>query len=300
MTSIQWLAVPAVVAVLIAARTANQNEGTPVRDRAYPTATAVRLDGVAQKVGKGTTRTYVLVDQTTGAALEVGVALSDGALDGLPAPMQMSAADKASMEHMDMHTWTLELPEKNPTPFKFVTFGWNPQGHEPPGVWDVPHFDFHFYTVARAVIDSIVPSNPRFAEKAAKLPAQERRAQFYLDASTATKMPPTAMTVPQMGLHWFDVRTPEVQAMAGHPEAYRPFTKTYIYGSWDGQFTFGEPMITRAHLLDVRSRGADEVMEVPLVKFNEPGSYPGAYRITWDAESREWRIALTQFSVATK
>ena len=43
----------------------------------------------------------------------------------------------------------LDLPAKNPTQYKFVQFDWNPAGHEPAGVYDLPHFDFHFYTVSR-------------------------------------------------------------------------------------------------------------------------------------------------------
>jgi len=297
MQSIKWVVAPVAAVVVLAAAGSEltARSGTIVNEARYAPARALRMDGVAQKVGNGTTRAYLIVDQNTGAPLEIGVALSEGALDGLPAPMQMSAADKGSMDHMDMHTWNLELPAKNPTAYKFVQFGWNPQGHEPPGVYDVPHFDFHFYTVVKSVVDSIVPSNPKFAEKASKLPAQDARAQFYVDAATAAQAPAAAVTVPLMGLHWLDVRTPEIQGMAGHPEAYKPFTTTFIYGSWDGQFIFSEPMITRAFLQSVRDRAGDEVIQTPTVKFPEPGSYPSAYRIKWDAESREWRIALTQF-----
>ena len=37
--------------------------------------------------------------------------------------------------------------------------------------------------------------------------------------------------------------------MLGKPEEYRPFTRTFIHGSWDGQIIFWEPMITRAHIV---------------------------------------------------
>ncbi|HJQ21458.1 MAG TPA: hypothetical protein VJ867_14005 [Gemmatimonadaceae bacterium] len=295
MKSLTMLFGPAALAVVVAANSVVSRRGTEVRDALYGNARIARLDGAAQKAGNGTTRAYVLVDKESGKALEVGVALSEGVMDGLPAPRKLSMADMASMEHMDMHTWVLDLPKNNPSPYKFVTFGWNPQGHEPAGVWDVPHFDFHFYTVGRDVRASIVLSNPDFASKAAKYPAEVARAPFYLDAATAAKTEAKNITVPEMGLHWFDVRTPEIQALAGHPEAYKPFTKTFIYGSWDGQFIFSEPMITRAYLLSVREQNGDNVAEVPVVKFSEPGSYGSAYRIKWDAENREYRIALTQF-----
>lgn len=261
----------------------------------------VRLDGLAQKVGNGTARTFIVVDeQNPDVPVEVGVALSEGAMEGLPKPMAMNHAASAGGEHLDMHNWLLDLPSKNPTPYKFVQFGWNPKGHEPPGVWDVPHFDFHFYTVPVSVRNSILPSDPQFAEKAARYPADSLRPPFYLDAAAAAKTTPAAMTVPEMGLHWIDVRTPEVQAIAGKPEAYKPFTKTYIYGTWNGEFIFGEPMITRAYLLEKRATKEaavrDELIPVPSAVFTEPGYYPEAYRIRWDEKSREYLVSVTRFA----
>jgi len=39
----------------------------------------------------------------------------------------------------------------------------------------------------------------------------------------------------------------------------------------------------------------DRVIELPQAKQYAPGGYyPKAYRIAWDAEQKEYRIALTQ------
>ncbi|HET7459499.1 MAG TPA: DUF5602 domain-containing protein [Gemmatimonadaceae bacterium] len=267
----------------------------PHADRAgFDQAGAHRQYGVPQKVGNGTVRTYVVLDQKNGGApLEVGVALSEQALEGLPAP----AASGDMMANM--HMYLLDMPAQNPTPYKFVQFDWNPIGHEPAGVYDLPHFDFHFYTVGKDVRASIVPSDPRYAVKAASFPALEFRAPFYIDAATAAGAPPAAVTVPQMGLHWLDVRSPELQGMAGHPEAFRPFTKTFIYGSWDGQFIFDEPMITRAYIAakhDATDPAVqDEIIPVSTAQRYAPaGYYPSAYRIAYDAQAKEYRIAMTQ------
>ena len=258
----------------------------------------VRLDGAAKRVGNGTARAYIVVDDAD-APVEIGVALSEGVMEGLPAPSPMKH-QVDGVEHLDMHSWILELPSRNPTRYTFVQFGWNPQGHEPPGVWDTPHFDFHFYTVGIDVRNAIVPSDPKFSEKAARYPAKELVPPFYLDAATAARRTPAEMTVPEMGTHWFDVRTPEVQKLTGKPEAYRPFTTTYIYGTWNGEFIFAEPMITRAYLLSKRAAkdaaGRDTVIAVPAAGFPRSGSYAQAYRITFDEKAREYRIALTQFT----
>ena len=258
--------------------------------------------GEKVKVGNGTVRTYITMDQKQGGVpIEIGVAMSEEAMHGLPEPMAMSAEAMKEAGHTNMHMYLLDLPAQNPTSYQFVQFDWNPAGHEPAGVYDQPHFDFHFYNVARELRESIVPSDPQYAQKAANYPAAEFRPQFYIDAATAAGAPAAAVTVPQMGLHWLDVRSPELQGLTGNPAGYKPFTKTFIYGSWDGQFIFDEPMITRAYILAKRTATdpsvQNEIIPVPVpAKRAVAGYYPAAYRIAWDAQAKEYRIALTQLA----
>ena len=89
--------------------------------------------------------------------------------------------------------------------------------------------------------------------------------------------------------------------MAGHPENAKPFTKTFIYGSWDGQFIFDEPMITRAYLMSKREATdpavRDELIPVPTApRYSPAGFYPGAYRISYDPSAKEYHVALTQLT----
>ena len=291
------LAVASFVACTDPGSTGVASNTTASLDRAgFDQAGAHRQYGTPQKVGNGTVRTYIVTDQKNGARpLEVGVALSEQAMEGLPAPV-------ASTDPMaNMHMYTLDLPAKNPTQYKFVQFDWNPKGHEPDSVYTYAHFDFHFYTVPVEVRNSILPSDPQYAAKAANYPAPEYRPPFYLDAATAANAPAAAVTIPMMGLHWLDVRSPELQKLTGNPAGYRPFTKTFIYGTWDGQFIFDEPMITRAYILEKKTTAdpslADEVVPVPTAaKYSPAGFYPSAYRITWDAQQKEYRVALTQLA----
>jgi hypothetical protein len=274
-------------------------------DRAgFDQAGAHRQYGTPAKLGNGMIRTYVVLDQkNSGRPLEVGVAMSEASLDGLPAPTAMSAEMKGH-DHgpSNGNVYLLDLPAQNPTPYKFVQFDWNPSGHEPEGVYTLPHFDFHFYTVPVEVRNSIVPSDPQYFEKAANLPQQSERYPFYLDAGTlAGGAPQGAVSVPLMGLHWLDVRSPELQQLAGNPGAWQPFTKTFIYGSWNGQFIFDEPMITRAHILAKKTATdpavIDEIIPVSTAqRYSPAGFYPSAYRIMWDAQAKEYRVALTQLS----
>ena len=273
-------------------------------DRAgFDQAGANRQYGTPTKVGNGMIRTYVVLDEKNGGRpLEVGVAMSEQSLEGLPAAAPMPAEMKGHRHHDMSNSLVLDLPAKNPTPYKFVQFDWNPNGHEPDNVYTLPHFDFHFYRVPVDVRNSIVPSDPLYAQKAASYPGVQYRAPFYLDAATAAGgIPAAAATVPMMGLHWLDVRSPELQMLTGNPGGWQPFTKTFIYGSWDGQFIFDEPMITRAHILSKKTATdpavIDEIIPVSTAQQYSPaGYYPGAYRITWDAQAKEYRIALTQLS----
>jgi hypothetical protein len=253
-----------------------------------------RLYGSAVKVGDGNARSYVLFDEKTGAPREIGVALSEQALENLPAAGSGHHGAGAMT-----HEFILSLPEGNKTPFQFVEMNWNPMGHEPDGVYqDVPHFDFHFYTISKAERDAIVPTNPDFAKKANNVPAKEYVPPFNVPLGPPGASP-AQVAVPMMGVHWLDVRSPELQNLLGKPDAYQPFTATFIHGSWDGRFHFWEPMITRAHILVKKTTNdaavRDQVLPLPLpAKYQTPGYYPAAYRITWDADAREYRIALTE------
>ena len=273
-----------------------------------PSSSAGRRSyGAAQKLGAGTVRTYIVTDPNNmRVPLEVGVAISEEAMATVPAPVAMSHEQmmKEEMEHgshANMHMWNLELPANNPTSYKFVQFGWNPVGHPPMNVYTLPHFDFHFYRISPAAVDAIMPKDPQYAAKAGRIPAPELRPEFFLDPMTLAKAPAEAVAVPKMGVHWLDVRAAELQGLAGKPENAKPFTKTFIYGSWDGAFIFDEPMITREYILAKKAAtdaaGREEIVPVPVSKaVAEPGWYPSAYKIAYDAEAKEYRIAMTQLA----
>ena len=242
-------------------------------------------------VGHGTLRSYVTVRD--GAPAELGVAFSEAALEGLPTNGVGHHGGGGPI-----HQYVLDFPTGNPAPFRFVEVNWNPMGHEPAGVYqDVPHFDFHFYTVGKAERDAIVPSDPAYAAKANALPTGDYVPPFALQLGPPGATP-ADVAVPRMGVHWVDARSVELQRLLGKPEAYQPFTRTFLLGSWNGRFHFWEPMITRAHLLAKKSAtdaaARDEVIPISLpARYDEPGYYPTAYRITWDGQAREYRVALT-------
>jgi hypothetical protein len=242
-----------------------------------------RLEGDAVALGNGRARTYVVVDGTTGNPTEVGVALSEAALEGLPE----TSPDHGPGTHGPYSEYLLELPARNPTPYRFVELDWNPQGHG--GPYTAPHFDFHFYRVPLATRNEIDLGAADFAGRAARLPAPEEIPAGYVSTHVLLNTTPAGMTVPRMGLHWVDLASPEL------PPQSKPFTSTFIVGSWDGQVIFDEPMITRDFIL-AHKADTSTVRSVPVPqaqRYLPAGYYPASYEIAWDARAREYRIALT-------
>ena len=276
------------------------NDAKPDLSQSGTTPGTHRQYGTPVKVGDGQARSYVVLDAKNGnAPIEVGVALSERAMDGLPAPMDHGGGD-GGHAHADSHEFILPLPAQNPTPFKLVELNWNPAGHEPPGVYDIPHFDFHFYTITKAERDAILPSDPQYAAKANNMPAADLVPPFVA-LPLPPGVPPVAAAVPRMGVHMSDMRSPEIQGLLGNPQGFKPFTTTFIHGAWDGKVTFFEPMITRAYLMAKKTETdpakRDETIALPTAqRYSPAGHYPSAYRITWDAQAKEYRVALTQLA----
>jgi hypothetical protein len=223
---------------------------------------AITTYGTAVPVGNGTARTYLKAEG--GIPTEVGVALSQGALDSLPMTPKMGG-----------YEYVLTFPTGNSTQYQTVGLNWNPTGHPPSTVYTIPHFDVHFYMITPAERGAMDATDPAFATKSANLPAAAYQVAGYV-------ADPIANFIPHMGLHWTDSNSGEFHG--------QPFTRTFIYGSWNGQFTFLEPMITRAYLLTQ----PNEV--VPLGRAAQhaiSGYYPAGYRVSWNGATSEYQIALT-------
>jgi hypothetical protein len=229
--------------------------------------------GEAVKLGNGTMRSYIVKDGKKAA--EIGVALSEQALEGLPQHGKKGA-------HGEFLDYVVALPKNNPTPYKFVEVDWNPAGHVPNGIYTEPHFDFHFYTIPVEERNTIETTNPNWVANARNIPAAEYMPAGYISTAQAGKVEPEADVVPRMGLHWIDPTSPELNG--------QKFTTTYIYGTWNGKLIFGEPMLTRAFLLS-KPNFKDEV-PVPQ-KAATAGQYGSSYRVFWNADTKEYRVALS-------
>ena len=222
--------------------------------------------GPPQNLGNGTAKTYVTVD-TEGHPTALGIQLSAAALDRLPA-------------HGAAVSTMVEFPEQaSMTDFTHVMIDWNPDGHPPKGVFDKPHFDFHFYMTDMASVMAIDPRDPRYAERAAHLPDPR-----YVPAGYQPELGPPAVTaVPAMGLHWVD------DANSLVPHRYN-FTHVLINGSWDGKYTFIEPMITRDWLL-TKPATIQEQLSQPT-QFQRTGYFPTVHQVGYDGSADVYEISL--------
>ncbi|MFD2515931.1 DUF5602 domain-containing protein [Pontibacter locisalis] len=206
----------------------------------------------------GTARTWV--EMVGGKPSAIGVDLSREALQNLP--------------HM-MQGYVLEMPgQARATGIKTIAFDWNPMGHEPEGVYSRPHFDFHFYMMTEGQLKRIEGG---IDEGAYTLIEKGVLPSVYTFG-------PVPFAVPQMGVHWSDIRSPEFSP-AG-------FSRTFIYGSSKDKITFLEPMITLEYLMSLKT-GESVKLPVPSLLIHEtPGYYPASYTVSRSADGT-YTIALT-------
>ncbi len=271
------------LAVLALAAMACSDSKGPLDPAASPGTQ--RRYGTPIELGNGRAWTYVVADKA-GDPVEVGVALDEAALQGLPA-----AGDQGGGGHEHYSSYILSLPAASRTPYRFVELDWNPNGHG--GPYTAPHFDFHFYRISLAERDAIDPAVPHYAEKAARLPATDEVPAGYAAHHVLMNLTPAQASVPKMGLHWIDTASPEL------PPRNEEFTATFIVGSWDGKVIFDEPMVTRAFILAQRdsATASDGIIPVPAARRYTPaGFYMSGYRVSYEAGAGEYRVALTGLS----
>tara|TARA_R100000935_G_scaffold42932_2_gene65335 strand:+ start:3640 stop:4470 length:831 start_codon:yes stop_codon:yes gene_type:complete len=210
--------------------------------------------GPAKQLGDGVLRSMVVMKHD-GTPESIGLRISEKVLEGLPD---------------EERNITLELSNKmEGMAFDHIDFGWNPHGHEPPGIYDVPHFDIHFYMVSSAYQNNI--QDPVLADI---LPPPSFWPATYF---------PTPGFVPAMGKHWLSGLADELQEGG-------VFTRTFIYGSYDGEFHFYEPMITLDYL---REKGNEQIAIPQPGAFQRTGLYyPTTYSVNYDAVKKEYLITL--------
>ncbi|GAA4454167.1 DUF5602 domain-containing protein [Nibrella saemangeumensis] len=219
--------------------------------------------------GNGTARSWVRLSQQ-GNPTAVGVTLTEAAMQGLPADITPGMVWMAE--------YIMTLPdEARMLPFNHIAVNWNPRGHMPSGVYNVPHFDFHFYMISRDERNKITARGDDLL-KCRQSPGAGAVPEGYIFAPESEE--------PGMGGHWADPGSHEFHG--------KDFTSTFIFGSYNGKVIFWEPMITKAYL----ETKPNVTMPLKLpAQYAKDGYYPTSYSIRYDAKRREYTIALEEMKL---
>ena len=244
--------------------------------------------GRIETIGAGTAQSFLTLDPQ-GRPLAIGVTLSAGAMQQLP-PTPNTVSRCYDLDGNGRHTGhecigdlerVLDVPlaRSAEPPFKWITVNWNAAGH--PAPYNRPHFDFHFYAVDRAVVEAITPGRcgelvdcGHFTRATRPVPAR------YLPNGHVN----VGAVVPRMGNHLLDSQSPEIKDSL-------PFTRTFIYGAYEGDLIFWEPMVT----LDFLKQTQDACFAISQPEeFRQSGYYPTQYCMREHAKGQR-TVSLERF-----
>ncbi|BAL27008.1 DUF5602 domain-containing protein [Azoarcus sp. KH32C] len=225
---------------------------------------AASYEGSPVRLGHGSAHTIVRTDAEGGLA-SIGVVFGAAALVGLPTPAAGASPN---------FPYLLPMPTTGPkTVVDHVVVNWESAGHPPPHVYDVQHFDFHFYFVSHEEQMRITfGSESESGDPGQQPPADLMPAGYVMPPGTA---------VAQMGAHAIDPKAPEFNG--------QPFTVTLIYGYYNKQQLFIEPMATLAFLRSKQSYSAPVVRPAAYTK---TGAYPSSYSVKYDKRKKVYEVTL--------
>ena len=205
-----------------------------------------QTSGPSQKIGNGKVFAWTKTGDD-GNVKSVGFTLTKGALENLP-------HDGVNLDLMFASNTLGKIP------FEHIYLNYLHHGHEPPGVYDVTHFDMHFYMQTVQERSAIPPYTGAAMAKFDNLPSDGHMPIPYI------RLPGG---VPGMGVHWAN---PTSKELAGNGK----FDQTLLFGSYDGKMTFIEPMVTLDFLISKPSFTGS----VPMPsKFAKTGLFPQKYSI---------------------
>ncbi|MCO6480878.1 MAG: DUF5602 domain-containing protein [Phaeodactylibacter sp.] len=214
--------------------------------------------GEKAALGQSEARSYIRLGDD-GAPVEVGIIVPEEAM----ATLGM---------HETMLSLGLPAKARTLTAYQHMMFDWMPHGHEPAGVFDKPHFDLHFY----------------YTSEAERMAIQATDTVQFMKPVEGGYIPQPYINiggVPQMGAHWIDP--------TGSPFNGEPFTSVLIYGSYDGEVTFVEPMIAKAFIEE------EKTFQLPILQpdqFPEGGKYyPTIYGVEHDEARKQYRLYVGGF-----
>jgi hypothetical protein len=193
----------------------------------------------------------------SGGPSAVGVEISTAALENLPGPDEVSMQPPPDCleeprpgcplpyDSLWLNFTNSDLGDFSP--IATLGFDWNPSGHSPPGLYDAPHIDFHFYLVPQAEIETLVAGPcAGMAPDVFEL-ANEPFPASCFPGDNYTNLGAVA---PYMGNHFLSTSAPEVAAAFSGGNGLAAWNHTWIWGGYNGEITYFEPMVKRSFLLN--------------------------------------------------
>jgi hypothetical protein len=233
--------------LMIGACNKDDNQNTPNLAISY---------GNFVSVGNGKARSFISKN-LDGSVKEVGFKFTEEALSGLP---EQNTA------------FVLPMPADNKTQIDHISFDYSVHGHGPEHIYDVSHFDVHYYMITEQEQNSITLTDPKIDI----LPPASSIPKNYIPGPNEAKM----------GKHWVDSTSHEFHG--------KDFTTTFVYGSYNGKFTFLEPMISVNYL---KTKPNVMLGVTSLASVQQTGLYPQQYAILWEKERREYTVSLNNLTL---
>lgn len=222
-----------------------------------------QIVGETKPLGNGQVRSWVSLDKS-GNPTAIGLTFSEAALSTLPTgPLPGDGWTEVSLALP---------PQASATAFKHIGLNWNPNGHSPAKIYDLAHFDFHFYMITEAERTGITATGDDLL-RAKKQPAAEFVPAGYIYVPDSEHA--------RMGAHWVNPLSKELNGQA--------FSTTFIYGSYNGSLIFAEPMISKSFL--ETKTDVTELIKLPA-QYARKAYYPTKYSVRYDPIKKEYTVAL--------
>jgi len=232
-------------------------------DESNDTQTVIR--GETKELYGARVTTWVIVDKASGK------------LQTVKWTLPLASVYNVANLQQDFRYW-IELPAqfRDQTVFDAMSYDYLPHGHSPAGLYNIPHWDFHFTTLPRdesAAIDCRDPTIPVDA-----LLPKAPGAWFFV--------PPPDNCVPGMGIHGGSSAMAELNS--------HRFDKTMGMAYYHGKFASYEAKATDEYL---KERKPFDI-PVPRAPVKRAGLYPGSLKVTWDKPSDTFIWTLSDFTEA--
>lgn len=252
-----WLCMLMVITLTFSGCVEESNQGPAEAQAGETQPLQETFRGESESLGDGIVYSWVTLD-AEGNPSAIGISFTQLAISGLP--------------EGDVVEYILPLPEEaSATAYDHIGLDWNPEGHEPQGIYDSAHFDVHFYMIGQEERDKITATEENMAKLKKKL-----EPEFIPEGYVSTPG-----GGPRMGVHWIDPSSPEFSG--------QPFRETFIYGFYDGEMVFVEPMVT----IDFLKTKPELTKPLKLPEsYPTKAYYPTGYSIRYDETGKEYTVAL--------